>query len=192
MGKAAAWCLLAGAAAGGAGGWVTGRNSVEPPPPPPSPIFRNPLAEVAVGESLVLALDDGVRVEYLVREVTDHTVRIAVETRPKGGNASGYTMVASRNFQGFLTVLHIDDPEKQELASLTMTDVVVSTMKPETITILGRTFSAWRIEGAHRVLGPMTYWVSDAAPVHGLVAMESGRGKRWEIESWSFGEKPGK
>ena len=182
--------LLAAAAvaAGFAGGWVAGRASIPAPPPPPS--FVNPFARVKVGESLVLKLMGGSQLQqFRVLEVDDQTVLLSVETLPLGGTPSRMQMRVARTFWGAFIIIEGDvDPQA---AMATAKDFTMESATPDDLYVepLHRTFHCWKVTGRHRVLLEMTYWITDELPVHGVLRIDTTRGKVWEVDAMSGGEK---
>lgn len=180
------WILaLAAGVAGFAGGWIAGRQSV-PAPPPPAP-YVNPLAVVKGGESLVLRSSFGTRTRYRVLGIDDDSVLLSVETLAPGQPATQREMRVSRSFFGFLIILEGDvDPAAAEA---TARDFRLDSVVPDRIAVgaLGRTLDCWKVTGSHRAQGALTYWISDAMPVHGLLRVDSPRGTVWELESYGGG-----
>ncbi len=181
--------LLAAAAAGlvaGVGiGWVVGLHTSPPPTPPPPPFLVNPLGNAHRGETLVLKRKDGMRTEYVVLEEAADSVLLGVNSGMPGAAMTQHQLRVTRNFLGVFHCLEGSrEPAEVEAAAR---DLVVERITPETVVVGGRSFDAWRVDGTHRALGKMKMWITEALPVHGVLALESERGARYEMESYSPG-----
>ncbi len=184
------WKVAAAAAVafalGAAAGWLVARASVPPPPPPP--VFVNPLADAKKGEVLVVTNNDGIVDSYRVLETTNETVLLSIEKAAPGQTATVRQMRMARSFWGAFLILGGDvDPATAEAAAR---DLVVVRAVPENLLVatLGRTFRCMKITANHRVWGEETIWISDELPVHGLVRMDTVKGKKCEVTGFSFGE----
>jgi hypothetical protein len=179
--------LAAGCVLGGAAGWVGGRTLGVPPAPPPS-AYRNPLVDAVRGEALVHARPgDGARVVYRVLQAEAQAVLLSVETEVPGEPPLRQEIRIARSFFGPLLVLEGDVDPRAAAAGLR--DFVLESATPETIAVegTGRSYPCWRFTGSHRVQGTMTFWVSDEVPVHGVVRVDTARGRIYEIAGSSGG-----
>ena len=176
---------LAALAAGAGAGWVAGRRSAVVPPPAP-PVYVNPLADAKRGEFLAMKRSDGTRQMYRVVEEQPDTVLLDLETAPAVGAPDHRQARVGRTFLGVFAFIEGDVDALAAEANLR--DFRLETMEPVDMAVpaLGRTLHCWRIAGQHRVLGPMTFWVSDELPVHGLVRVETARLKT-DVTSFDWG-----
>lgn len=187
-GRAAVIGAAVGALAiGAATGWLAAKSTIPPPPPPA--FYRNPLADAAKDEVLVLTSPDGDTQAYRVKEASRDTVLLSVETVSRAGESTVQELRVARTFFGSLVILEGDiDPEQ---AQGTVRDFVIENMVPEELLVpsLERTLHCWKMTGTYRGMEPRTYWISDELPVHGIARIDGTRGKRYEVKSFSFGAK---
>ncbi|MCK6482184.1 MAG: hypothetical protein L6R43_19160 [Planctomycetes bacterium] len=183
-GTAILW--LAGLAAGVSGGWVAGRASLPAPAPPD--VFVNPLAEVRRGETLTLAMTDGTREVFTVKEVADDSVLLLQTRESPGIPATVREFRAARTYAGFFFVLEGDVDRDAALAAAR--NFVVTRMAPVDLRlgILDRTVRCWRIDGVVRGGEERSFWISAEFPVHGLLRADGPKGRLWEIEGAGDGQ----
>lgn len=177
---------VAALAVGAGGGWIAGRATVPAPPPPPA--YVNPLADAAEDEVLVLASPDGGTQAYRVMDAFPDSVLLSVQDLSSAGTTSTRQFRAARAFFAALVILEGDiDPE---VAQATVRDFIVLRAVPEDLLVesLGRTFHCWKVTGRYRTLEERTYWITDELPVHGIARIDGSRGKRYEVQSFSFGK----
>jgi hypothetical protein len=184
---ATAGAIAAGLLAGGAGGWVAGRLSAQTPPPPPA-VYVNPLADAHRGENVFYVRNDGARVQYRVEEESPDTVLLVEETSPKGQPSTRNEIRVSRTFFGPLIIL--GGTVNAAAAESALVDFQLQRAEQETIRVdaLGRSLRCWKFAGSHKVQGSLTFWISEELPVHGLVRVETARGRALEIGGYSFGK----
>jgi hypothetical protein len=183
-GTALLW--LAGLAAGISGGWVAGRASLPAPAPPD--VFVNPLAEVTRGESVTLAMADGTREVFSVKEVADDSVLLLQTRETPGLPPVVREFRAARTYAGFFIILEGDVERDAALAAAR--NFVVTRMAPVDLRLetLDRTVRCWRIDGVVRGGEERSYWISAEFPVHGLLRADGPKGRLWEIEGVGGGK----
>ena len=186
-GKAALLAVAAAAlAAGGGLGWIAGRASIPAPTPPPT--YVNPLADAARDEMLVWVAPDGATQAYRVEDAFPDSVQLSVEDISTTGKSSTRRLRVARAFLAALVILEGDiDPE---VAAATVRDFIVEKAVPEDLRVesLNRTFRCTKVTGRYRTLEERTYWITDELPVHGIARIDGSRGKRFEVQSFSFGK----
>jgi len=177
--------LAAALAAGFGGGWIAGRASLPPPLPPD--VFRNPLAEVAKGESLVLTQGGGLRQEIRVAEVTPDSVLLAITTWTRGVPPSTRHLRVARNYAGTFHILEGDDIDGAAAAGI-LRDFIPSRVEPMDLALKameGRVVRCWKVSGTTLGGDARAYWISADFPVHGLLRADGPTGTVWELESFS-------
>ena len=179
----------AGLVLGAAAGWLAARGRAAAPPPS-TPGYVNPLADAKKDETLVLVRSgDGTREIFRVIEASPETLLVSVETAPVGEAARTRQLRVARTFVGPFVVLEGDmDPAS---AAAAVTDFVLERIDPDTrfVESLGRPVRCWKFSGRHRLHGTMTWWVTEELPVHGVVRIETPRGK---FDLGGFGWGPGR